>query len=1411
MKNNYLKFLSMTALLSLSIFILNQKFALCEENLQSEWETIFTETFDNDLNENWILHSTDSKLNWSKTNTQYDERNPNSTYAAKAAPNPPPDKPMQGYPPNLKNWIVYKNPIDLNSKSGAKILFSYLPNFGQEARLGLCIGMSPNTNDLNQCQWYDQQSNIWQDANYDLNEFVLNQSTIHVGWVFESGKGDPEKPGAFVDEIRIMTTATPIEPTPTHQWQHVFREFFGSVDITTEPNWTLISNQTDLNWSISDQIFDPIDTAEPKSASATPMPHDAYAPGLENWMIFGPLNLKEQRSIEVFFSYFIDANDKDHLGFVVGNGNAKENFLPENIIWLPSTNGKWRTFYKELSLHAGMEGVYIAWIFKSHSDGHNRKGAFVDRIEIVASQEEITPMFDHSKDFVQWEEIYAQSFDSDTIFEDSKWSTMVVKGDHEWQITEKQYDASNPESLKSIAVTSSGNGYTKDIQTWMIYGPVDLSNMAVVDAKFSILFDLENNPGTPIENNDRATFCAIPANSISEIPEKLNKIHDIKWLTGDSGNKWQMIHMNLTPFKGQSNIYLAWYFESNIGSDSKQGVFVDELVIKGQSKDAEIPAINFQNTGLRLDNGDFGKNNLDNWHLKAHGPGDGHVQLRDKNGDFFPEISGNQIFYQLVNISNEINDLFISFSYAVTTSETQRGNDYFCIALTSEDDTDNILIDLGCWDVVDFPSYAKNEEKGLIWDKFERSLTDEQIEIVTLTGDSKLAFVISLTQDESDTGKSTLFLDDVNVYATGYSRRSTDDTTQTFASQRDAGEPNDSFGNATPLECGDTFSGVFGDVGGGFDIDYYQLTNVPTGEIEIDIDARTKQPPSAADSKLELYDNSLTLISKNDDDGITLDPNIVYENDVDSASFYIAVKNNHGGGPYFYYDLTISCTQSSERKMNTFYKASKKSIQKKEKDVSTIQGDINGDNDVDLLDGILALKVVAGYEELTVVSASVDSYTTIDLKDAIYAFEIAGGLREVATNDDHSKTWTMILYLNAEDQSCVNLGIESTCWNNIYEISIEKIEAYIGEKQDFMTVIALIDGPNFDGVESDVTRLVVQSEGKYTENENMFSLDEINMGDPDDFTDFVQWSMSNYPSDYYYVAIHDHGHGIFGLSWDHNDQDGSIDDYLTPPELRSALKEITNNGENKINIFEYQACLMGLLENAYDIRQYVDYICFFQPISWSSYNYPEYFKDISQGDNPLEVAKHIINNYPVEEESYPYAFSLIDTSELETIREKLDDFTDALMTSNSSEILAARNDSQAFNGNVNKGDPTQDIIGYIDLWYFADRVAEKGIAVSEAEQLKMAVEKGVLETKAIEKGGDPLWDYSNYHGISIFYPMLNLSFISDYQQNYLMSEDGIWDDFLTGSAFASRKKDRSSSDRIINVPEILEEAIWIGE
>ncbi|KPA13041.1 Peptidase C11, clostripain [Candidatus Magnetomorum sp. HK-1] len=1400
MKKSYL---SITLVFfSLSFFFIN--FVWAQTELPKEgWEPVFTESFDRVISDHWILRSNNNKLNWTTTNSKFDKTNPNSNNAAKAMPNPPPDAPIGGYPPNIKNWMISKNPIDLQNKTGAEILFSFIPFFGDGARLGLCIGISSDSESLTQCQWYDHPSEMWQFAKFDLQNFMNIPGPIYMGWVFESGTGDPEKPGVFVDEIQVWATEYPIPQPPDYNWQPVFKESFGSVDISTDPRWTLVSNQQEINWSTTDLKFDSTDPNEAKSAAAIPAPHQGYPAGLENWMIFGPLDLKEKKTIEVFFSYYLDGNETDWLGFVVGKGNTKEDFIPENILWLNNSGGHWRNEYKELNLLAGQEGVFIAWIFRSEAGSLDKKGVFVDRIEVLATEQVAPPMFEHSDDFVQWDKLFTESFDSEDLYADAAWTAITEKGNIVWQTTVKKSDPVNPDSLKSAAVTSTENGYPKDIKTWMIYGPVDLSNVAQADAKFSILFDLEEN--------DRLGFFAAPGASPSEIPQKLKEIPNLKWWTGSSENRWDIIHGDLSPIAGQSNVYLAWYFESTRGSNSKQGIFMDELEILGQNKEAEIPEIAFDNNGVRLENGDFARNSLNNWTLKDHGPGNGAVKMREKNGDYFPEISGNQIFYQPVNISSEINDLFISFSYAVTTTETERDQDEFCVTLTSEDDTDNIIVDLGCWDVVDFPDYAKTEDSGLIWDNYEKSLDDDEIEKIIATGESQIAFVIQFTQDESETGNSTLFLDNVNVYATGYARRSTDDTTQVFASQRDPGEPNDSFNRATSLECGETFSGVFGDMGGGFDKDYYLLSKVPIGEVEIDIDARTKQPPSAADSKLEIHDSDFVLISKNDDDGISLDPKVIFENFVEDASYYIAVKNNHGGGPYFYYDLTVSCRETSEKR-RTLYNptTSKEQSRKVSRSTSTLPGDINGDNDVTLLDVIFGLQITADYTVSPILNADVDGDSAIGLKDTLFALEVSAGLREIEENEDSKETWTMILYLNAEDQSCVNLGVEATCWNNIYEKSIQQIEAYIDEKKEFLTVIALIDGPNFDGVESDVTRYVVQPNGNYTENENFWNLDEINMGDPDDFSDYIEWGMTNYPADNYYVAVHDHGHGIFGMSWDHNDKDGSIDDYLTAPELRSALKEISNNGENKIDIFEFQACLMGLLENAYDIREYVNYVSFFQPISWSSYNYPEYFKELEQGDDPLTVGKRIIQNYPVSGDSFPYAFSLIDADKLESLREKLDDFVDVLMTASSSEIKAARDESQAFNGNVNKGDPQQDVIGYIDLWYLADRVSAKGIAVNEVALLKTAIEEAVVHSKATLVGGDPLWDYSNFHGLSVLYPMGNYSFIADYEQNYQMSEDGKWDDFLTDKAFADTKRS-GDNDRVMNIPEILEESVWVSE
>ena len=87
------------------------------------------------------------------------------------------------------------------------------------------------------------------------------------------------------------------------------------------------------------------------------------------------------------------------------------------------------------------------------------------------------------------------------------------------------------------------------------------------------------------------------------------------------------------------------------------------------------------------------------------------------------------------------------------------------------------------------------------------------------------------------------------------------------------------------------------------------------------------------------------------------------------------------------------------------------------------------------------------------------------------------------------------------------------------------------------------------------------------------------MGDPDTLANFVTWAMDNYPAENYYLALDDHGDGAYGISRDLNPTPLN-QPQLIPPEVYSALKEATRNGARKISIVDYEACLMGLTENA---------------------------------------------------------------------------------------------------------------------------------------------------------------------------------------------------------------------------------------
>jgi hypothetical protein len=853
-------------------------------------------------------------------------------------------------------------------------------------------------------------------------------------------------------------------------------------------------------------------------------------------------------------------------------------------------------------------------------------------------------------------------------------------------------------------------GYSDGLFAWMEYGPLDFSSMADTFVGFGLWYDTE--PGF-----DKMYFCA----SIDFV-----NYNCVSW-SGYS-NGWTDQSYWLTSYAGYSQVWLAWVFESD-GSRSGDwgyaGPYVDEVWVWGDQVGAPPVVPTPDPAGELIQNGSFETGDLMYWDSSSssgvstlkegavqppalrsdvgHEPGSSGVgPLQGGLGIAEVEVvtttyvdgqysarlwrpnEGDDFLYQTFDVPADVTDLVLNYWFAVTTYETAPDMDFFCASLRPTTDFSAIWVDLGCVDSVDATGY---------WLEVVYTLTSA--EVGQVAGETMaLMFELYNTGGASTAG----WVDYVSAYASGGGG----------GGYIDPNEPNDTYSEATPINCGDTISGTIGEAVGGYDIDWFELSNVPQGQIDIDVDADTQVPPSALDSVVGLWDDNLALVAWNDDDGTSFDSYVVYTNTVNGATFYISVESYWDyGSPDSFYDLTVQCA------------------------------------------------VTGGGPPP------------------------AGG--EPSPPED---TWTVMLYLNAEDP-----GFESILTG--YRTDIE---AFIGSKSTFLNVAILYDGSG-DG---DTTRYLVQPNGSYTLGTNKWNLGERNMGHPDTLENFVSWAMDQYPAENYYLAVDDHGDGVYGISWDST----SDNDQLTPPELYSALKSATHNGARKIDIFDYEACLMGLAENAYDLREWVDYVVFFEQISWGINTYPVYLSDLAATDTPFELGGRVVDRYYAEAiaanngRGYPHTISLIDTSGMENVGNAVSSFGNALQaTGNKNAVNVARDNSQAFAADMDATNPMR--AEYIDLWDLASEAGASGLATSQAAAVKSAVDAAVVHERHASGGASGyVWDHSGAHGLSIYYPPTTSSSAFDSYVTpsiYQMSRDGTWDEFLEWAVPSGTRRGMSAS------------------
>jgi len=138
---------------------------------------------------------------------------------------------------------------------------------------------------------------------------------------------------------------------------------------------------------------------------------------------------------------------------------------------------------------------------------------------------------------------------------------------------------------------------------------------------------------------------------------------------------------------------------------------------------------------------------------------------------------------------------------------------------------------------------------------------------------------------------------------------------------------------------------------------------------------------------------------------------------------------------------------------------------------------------------------------------------------------------------------------------------------------------------------------------------------------------ELNMGAQLTFELFLD-AVFSYPANHYMIVIYNHGKAWKGISYDETSKD-----LLSLDELRGAFQnKLSEYGISKIDILDFDACIMGSMEVAYQLYPFVRYFVFSEEtelLDGQAYALGKVISDIISNPqiSPLTVASNIVTYF----------------------------------------------------------------------------------------------------------------------------------------------------------------------------------------
>ncbi|MBN1178919.1 MAG: PKD domain-containing protein [Anaerolineae bacterium] len=383
--------------------------------------------------------------------------------------------------------------------------------------------------------------------------------------------------------------------------------------------------------------------------------------------------------------------------------------------------------------------------------------------------------------------------------------------------------------------------------------------------------------------------------------------------------------------------------------------------------------------------------------------------------------------------------------------------------------------------------------------------------------------------------------------------------------------------------------------------------------------------------------------------------------------------------------------------------------------------------------------------------------------------------------------WLFILYLAGD--------------NNLYgrlRVALDRLEA--APVTPNVTIVALLDGP----ANGDTWRYHIQSGGNYRTGVNRWFMGEAAMDAPQTLVDFVTWARGYAPADHTLLAIADHGRGTTGVAWDETSGD---DQFLAvQTDLESALTTIAAGGSDPLDVLFLDACLMGLLETAYEVGPSADYLVASQNLGWGFFAYDEYAAATVPGTTPSQLAAAIAAIYNAHlATGLPGTISAIDLAQVDAVAAHTDLFAQALIdyidtnSAHRAQVAELRAQVQTLDGdNAMQLNPSAP---YVDLYHFGE-LASQAIThtavVSAARDVMTSVSAAVVAHYAHSRPYHPnskKWNLDNTHGLAIYFPISDVCECSEYidSPDWRMTLQTRWDAFLQHYLFLPARAEAAAT------------------